>query len=473
MTAEATSTRAPAPRPPGPDSAGAVRQQAEQILTANGVEAAQSAPPLDDGAEAVEVRRLRLTPASQITPRVTRWAWDTAPSEAPPAERQGRLPAGSLVIGAGHAGLGKSQFAVWLAAQISRGTLPGCWHGTPRNVIYVASEDSYSMTVVPRLMAAGADLNRVFRAEVEHITGAHGCLSLPVDTDRLGEAVAARDVALVVCDPLLSMLDSGLNDYKAKEVRNALEPLVAMADRTRCLVFGLAHFTKATGNNPLNQVAGSGAFGQLVRAGIGFVRDSDGALIMSQIKNNLGREDLPSLLYEIEARTVETDEGPSYVSRFRFTGKESPVSVGEVLSDQENGPEVRGERDEAVAWLTGYLADQGGEASAAEIIKAARADGFSPSTLRRARDRAGVKFQRRGFAGGSVWILNPSATHSAHSGQRPACEPNDPNADPNGATEERPAEQDAAAPESFGSRSAQSGLHTQGDLNELNGSNEP
>ena len=48
---------------------------------------------------------------------------------------------------------------------ITRGTLDGEFHGTPRSVI-VATEDPWSETIVPRLIAAGADLNRVYRCDV-------------------------------------------------------------------------------------------------------------------------------------------------------------------------------------------------------------------------------------------------------------------------------------------------------------------
>jgi hypothetical protein len=187
-------------------------------------------------------------------------------------------------------------------------------------------------------------------------------------------------VVLVVLDQLLSLLDHEINDYRAREVRHALEPVVAVADRTRCLFLGLAHFTKATGNDPLMLVSGSGAFGQLIRAGVGFARDEDAdgeALVLSQIKNNLGREDLPSLKYEIQPVSVETPEGTSYVSRFRFTGEESERSVRDLLRGAgSEDPEQRSEREEAAEWLRDYLIDCGGEAPRKDLLKAVRAEGF-------------------------------------------------------------------------------------------------
>ncbi len=226
-------------------------------------------PDVNDAPEGeVTGRRLVFTPASKITPRPVIWAWDTTPPGAGPAETQGRFPAGSLVLAVGHAGLGKSQFACWTTARLTNGTLPGCHYRKPRSVVYCTSEDSWEMTIVPRLMAAGADLGRVYHVRVVDDGDPHARLTLPVDTALL-EAGIEHDVVMVVLDPLLSMIDHGINDYRAREVRQALEPLVAIADRTRCLMLGLAHFIKATGNDPLLLVSGSAAFGQLVRAALG------------------------------------------------------------------------------------------------------------------------------------------------------------------------------------------------------------
>ncbi|GAA3891933.1 hypothetical protein GCM10022243_66080 [Saccharothrix violaceirubra] len=53
-----------------------------------------------------------------------------------------------------------------------------------------------------------------------------------------------------------------------------------------------------------------------------------------------------------------------------------------------------------------YLIQHGGSGKAAEIIKAARADGIAEATLKRARKRAGIDTTRQGFGQGSVWSLD-------------------------------------------------------------------
>jgi hypothetical protein len=343
-------------------------------------------------------RRLVLTPASTIRMRRVRWLWDTTPSDAPPTSH-GRIPLNSLAIAAGGPGLGKSQYAVWLTARVTTGTLPGELYGKPRGVIYAATEDSWAYTIAPRLVAAGANMDLVFRVDVQDDEEMHARLTLPKDISLMGKAAELYSVGLLVADPLLSMIDASINDYRAAEVRSALEPLVAAADRHDFTILGLAHFTKAGGSDPLSRIAGSGAFGQLIRCLIAFAKQEgeDGVdeFVMSLEKNNLGRLGLPSHSYEIQPVTVETDEGPTYVSRF-VLGPESTTSVRDVMRAETNG-DAGGSGSEVTEWLQGWLTDLGGSDEAREIKKAAKKESFSESAVDRAKKKLGIRSKQQGF----------------------------------------------------------------------------
>jgi len=362
-------------------------------------------------------RKLLLTPASDIEMRPTSWLWDTTPDGAPPTS-QGRFPVDSLILAAGKPGLGKSQFGVWIAAELTNGTLPGCHFGHPRSVIYAATEDSWEMTLAPRLVAAGADLKRVYRIDVEDIEDAR--ITLPRDIAGLGALAQQYDVALLVLDPLLSALDASVNDYRAKEVRAALEPLVVEAQRSSFTILGLAHFNKASGADPLDAVSGSNAFGALVRAAVAFapIVEEDGddeggqpagdkadrkqEFVMSLIKNNYGRLNLPSHKYEIQPVTVETPGGNAYVSRFHVTGL-SDTSVREVMRTAmygggQGGAKVSKE-DQAWVWILTLMAD--GPVTRSGIEKQGTAAGHATRTLERAlsdaRKRGDAITQSYGF----------------------------------------------------------------------------
>jgi len=100
-------------------------------------------------------RSLRATPYSSVEPEIVRWAW---------AER---VPLGAVTLGVGRQGLGKSTLLASLAADLSRGRLSGDLYGKPTTVLMVNCEDAHETTVVPRLLAADADLDRVIGLDVD------------------------------------------------------------------------------------------------------------------------------------------------------------------------------------------------------------------------------------------------------------------------------------------------------------------
>jgi hypothetical protein len=363
----------------------------------------------DDGS--APARRVRFTPASHIRIRPTYWLWDD------------RIPQGALVLGPGREGIGKSLFCAWLTAQVTHGHLPGVHHGQPRAVVYAATEDSWERTIAGRLIVAGADMDRVYRVDVESITGTTLPLSLPRDCDDMATEIDAAGVGLLVIDPLISAVDSRI-DPNGEGLREALEPLSALADRTGCSIFGLAHFNKATGTDALSRITGSRAFAAVARAVIGFARDTgtdDGSCVLSQLKNNLGPTDLPSLRYTVESVTVDTEEGPGQWGVLRFLG-ETDTHVDDLLNDT---PEQRTKRKEAAReqireWLLDYLTDQGGSALATDVEAAgAAAARYSKDQLKRAKKDLGIESSRAGTVW--TWVL-PESVKGAREQERKGAE---------------------------------------------------
>ncbi|PRW61677.1 AAA family ATPase [Actinopolyspora mortivallis] len=337
-------------------------------------------PPTPDDTGTVPARRLRLTKASQVQIRPTYWTWE------------GRIPHGAITLGPGREGIGKSLFCSWLAAQVTLGTLEGLHQGQPKGVIYAATEDSWEATIAPRLIAAGADTDRVYRVEVTSPAGNSLPLTLPRDCAELATEITEADVSLLILDPLISAVDSRVN-VNQEELRTALEPLSALADSTGCAVFGLAHFNKGTGTDVLSRVTGSRAFSAVARAAVAFARDpdaEDGSCVMSQVKNNLGSLALPSLRYIVEPVTLDTLDGPAQWGRLRFLG-ETDTHVETILAeptgkDTHNGS---GRTHALDTWLVDYLTERGGSASSTEITTDAEKAGYSQPQLKRARRRLG------------------------------------------------------------------------------------
>jgi RecA-family ATPase len=72
------------------------------------------------------------------------------------------LPAGQLVMAAGYEKLGKSTALIWIGARLTRGDLPVDFQGEPLDVCYVSAEDDAAHILKPRIVAAGADVDRFY-----------------------------------------------------------------------------------------------------------------------------------------------------------------------------------------------------------------------------------------------------------------------------------------------------------------------
>jgi hypothetical protein len=164
-------------------------------------------------------RTVRLTPAATIKPRPVHWTWTD------------RVPLGEITMTPGRVGVGKSTFHAWLIAHLTRGTLPGIYLGVPRACIIAAGEDSWERTIVGRLIAGGADLDLVYRVDVAEGDLEIG-LTLPADVAALEAEIVRVGAVLLSVDPLISTVAGRLDTHKDAEVREALQPLAQLADRT-------------------------------------------------------------------------------------------------------------------------------------------------------------------------------------------------------------------------------------------------
>jgi hypothetical protein len=70
------------------------------------------------------------------------------------------------------------------------------------------------------------------------------------------------------------------------------------------------------------------------------------------------------------------------------------------------------DRSEAVEWLSRHLTDQGGEAIASDVIKAALRDGLAKRTIQRAR-KAIATASKDGMGGPWIWRLTVEGAEGA------------------------------------------------------------
>jgi len=273
-------------------------------------------PTVEEAEQAKPSRFLRITKASSIPMKGRRWMWRD--------ERGKWIPQADLTLMAGREGVGKSTIVYELVAKVTKGVLPGSYYGKPKSVIVCATEDAWAETIVPRLTAAGADLDRVYQIDAITPEGFEGTLSLPEDTKRLEEKILEYDVSLVLLDPLLSTVNAKLDSHKDAEVRMALDPLVRLAHETRIAMIGLIHVNKSQEGDLMNRLMASRAFGAIVRVVLfsakydplgeeddeeSVMEDIDPArFVFGQIKNNLAEKVPVTLKYHMASVILGYDQ---------------------------------------------------------------------------------------------------------------------------------------------------------------------
>jgi putative DNA primase/helicase len=183
-----------------------------------------------------------------------------------------------------------------MSAVVSNGGTWPCGEGSTiaGDVIFMSAEDGIRDTIIPRLMAAGADTTRVHivvSATKPDGTG-RKTFSLKTDVDLLeAKAKEIGYIRLIIVDPISAYM-GGSDGNGNVETREVLEPLAEMADRLRIAVVAVTHLNKggAGGQSALNRFAGSIAFVAAARAAFAVIEDSedDERRLLLQAKNNLG-----------------------------------------------------------------------------------------------------------------------------------------------------------------------------------------
>jgi len=331
--------------------------------------------------------RLLITPLSAVEPRDVAWLWPRW------------LARGKVHLCGGHPGDGKSTLLAALAATLSRG---GAWpDGAPApvgNALFLLAEDGVDDTLRPRLDLHGADVGRVFALQaVADPDGRHRVFSLERHLDLLREAVAERAVDLVVIDPVTSFMPKADRNAEG-DVRDILTPLSQFADEAGVAVVGIMHVGKPTGSprRPLQQLLGATAFGAVARVvwmvaelpaearGDDDDPDAPTPRLLGVIKSNLAVR--PAAL-----EWVRPLDGP-----VTWRG-ESAHDLGEVLGGGKPAP-----LEEAKAFLAEAL--KGGSKSSVGLKQAAKADGISFGTLRRAADLLGVERVKQPGVANGPWL---------------------------------------------------------------------
>jgi putative DNA primase/helicase len=321
---------------------------------------------------------------------------------------------------------GKSTLLCYIAGRLTNPKLTwpnaeGCAskHGT---VLLLTCEDSPADTLVPRLVAAEADLNRIEIVQMVHDRDIKDgrerrrMFSLAEDLDLLRRKIEKLgDVVAIEIDPVTAYLGTGKNavdSFRDTDVRAVLGPLVQLAGEMRIAIIAIMHFNKKIDvTNALLRISNSLAFGGVARHVFAVTKDEVNARrLMTRAKNNIAKEaDNQTLAFHFETKQVGKDwrdDRPIEAPFIEFEPGYVAVTATEALS-AVNENKAPGALDDAKDFLREILVAGGGRAPKAEIEEAAEAEKISGITLRRAKKALKVRAEKdRATPDGKwFWVL--------------------------------------------------------------------
>jgi len=322
-----------------------------------------------------------LINGAELKPEPVHWLWNEW------------LALGKLHILAGAPGQGKTTIALSCAATVTQG---GRWPDGSQcdagNVLIWSGEDDPADTLLPRLLAAGAEKGRCYFVggtriddAVEPFDPSRDLAALEAQAERIG------GIKLLIVDPVVSAVTG--DSHKNTEVRRALQPLVDLASRLNIAVLGISHFSKGgAGGDPAARVVGSIAFTAvarvvLVAAKVKGENDVPDRRILARGKSNIGPDE-GGFEYSIEQGEPIPGICASYIvwgNSVSGTARDLFAEHEATNESKENVSALRGAEDFLIEILnegpspTKYLEERAKEA------------GVSWRTVRRASETLGVR----------------------------------------------------------------------------------
>ncbi len=332
-------------------------------------------------------RRLKVTAGSQVKAKKLVW-WEA-----------GLILQYAINLLAAREGKGKSTVASsWAGRETRNG-------GT---VMWIGTEESREHAIVPRLIANGANMERVIFVDVETDLGT-GALVFPLDLYRIEQVIREHNVTMIFLDPAKAVVPPGFSGNDDIAVRQYLEPIAALADRCKVTIIGLAHFGKRVGADSGQLMLGSVAWSQVARCVLSIADDPDnGTRVLTNTKANYAGTDR-SVEFRIVSTTIDTDDGPTEIGSVEWLG-DTTVDARDLLGGDDTGSDAS-ERTAAEHWLLDYLTANGPTPSKTVKTEAAK-EKISEPTLKRAKKKIGVLDESSGFPRTSTWSLPSRLTSS-------------------------------------------------------------
>lgn len=343
--------------------------------------------------------------AASVKPKAQRWLWHN------------RVPAGAITWGVGKPGNAKSLWATDLAARVSSGAdfpdgaknLNG-----PKKVLMYAGEDDLERTVVPRLIAAGANLNNitlldnssfeVYDKEWNRVD--KRSIDLSQDCKVISQLMKEYpEIALLILDPTTGVYGNR-NTNHDKDMRPIMNDLRDMCEKRGLTIVGITHTNKRGEAAAIDQIQGASSIAGAARAAWLFTRDSESddehAHVMTCIKSNLS-DNHDGLKLLTKAVEVSPEVGAHPMILWGESTKMQADDANQALKLKRE--EKNDKRQVAKNMILSLLAEA--PVRSPDVYAALKATGISDTTAERAADDLTREFAilRRQKPGQKGWWM--------------------------------------------------------------------
>jgi len=305
---------------------------------------------------------------SEVEMKSVEWLWKE------------KIPKSKLTLLVGDPNVGKSFFTTMMMAHVSQGRP---WPTEPSfrvekgSVILLTAEDGLEDTVAPRIANHNGDLSKVVVIRGTRVgRGEVRWFDLVADLKHLeNEIERIRDVRLIIIDPVSAYIGAKIDTHRERDVRGALSPLAALAERRNVSIVGVVHMNKSQDLQAIYRVSGSMAFVAAARA----------VWLIARDKEESARRHFVALKYNL----IEKPIGFSFEIRdgqVVIDTQSSPPDVEELVgATKPHSPEKLAEAEKFLKEIL-----KSGPMPAKKVVHTAKLEGIAEDTLRRAKKRLGI-----------------------------------------------------------------------------------
>jgi putative DNA primase/helicase len=329
-----------------------------------------------DETKVANVGGLGRIKASDIDPDEPKWIWP------------GYIERGEINLLAGDAGCGKTMLACAIMSVVSNGgTFPDGSEAEQGRVVMFTTEDSLTKTLVPRLMAAEANL--------EYIEFTRGCFDAAGKRKRfdpkgslqvVADSFLAEPFDLLVLDSITDFV--GGDSHKNEDVRAGLDRLRELAEQLEFGILGIMHQAKGSAGQKLqHRVLGSVGYVGKARVVMNASKGTDGCPSVFGVSKANNTDTDKGFQYDIEDGEYETGGYIKHAKRIKWLdelhGIQEAIDATEGVVQPRRGPKTEKGQD-CKGFILGFL--ENGPAQWDALLDEFSPTGVSKSTMERARD---------------------------------------------------------------------------------------